>query len=174
MIEDNVRRAIEANQGAAIIFAGSASDEPHVRRIVKALQTHTIPYDTRICSAHKQPEKLLQMLGEYEQVSGGRVYVAVAGGTDALSGMLSWHATHPVISCPPDWPNMSVLGNPPGSSNAVIPHPTNLARFVAQMYAGLNGQIAATLALNKSKKVDALSEADTEWSGGEYFRGGDK
>ena len=61
--------------------------------------------------------------------------IAVAGGTDALSGTLSFHSLHPVVSCPPDPPNESCLRNPPGSSNATVYSPRNAARFVAQLFA---------------------------------------
>ena len=113
--------------GCAVIVAGSDSDKSHIEKLAAALKTYEIPYDVRICSAHKSPGRLLEILAEYRGLP--LVWVAVAGGTDALSGTLAFHADQPVVSCPPDGPNTSCLTNPPGSSNATILKPQNVARF---------------------------------------------
>jgi phosphoribosylcarboxyaminoimidazole (NCAIR) mutase len=89
-------------------------------------------------------------------------YIAVAGGTDALSGTLSFHALAPVISCPPDPPNPSCLANPPGSSNAVIYDPRNAGRFVAQVFAAHNPQIAERLKRSRDEKIRTLEASDRE------------
>merc|ERR1719247_2263400 len=56
-------------------------------------------------------------------------------GTDALSGTASYLSKFPVVSCPPDGMNNTCLTNPPGSSNAFIVKPSNIAKFAAQMFA---------------------------------------
>jgi phosphoribosylcarboxyaminoimidazole (NCAIR) mutase len=116
----------------------------------------------RICSAHKEPERLMGILREYEGLGPPIAYIAVAGGTDALSGTLSFHALAPVISCPPDPPNPSCLSNPPGSSNAVIYDPRNAGRFVAQLFAAHNPQIAERLRRSRDEKIRALEASDRE------------
>ena len=110
-----------SDKGGAVIFAGSDSDAPHIDKLVKSLKDYNIPVQVRICSAHKEPERLIRLLMQYQNmVDAPLVYIAVAGGADALSGILSFHANGPVISSPPDAtpdkPNMSCLANPPGSS----------------------------------------------------------
>ena len=104
----------------------------------------------------------MALLREYEGLGGAIAYIAVAGGTDALSGTLSFHALAPVISCPPDAPNPSCLGNPPGSSNAVIYDPRNAGRFVAQLFAPYNPEIAERLKASRDQKVRALEASDRE------------
>lgn len=134
MISAKFKSKVEEGLGGVVIMAGSDSDEPHIEKIVKSLEGYSIPYEVRICSAHKQPDELYEMIREYNDIFKPLAIVAVAGGTDALSGTVSYHSMHPVISCPPDAPNNSCLTNPPGSSNAYIARPENVGRFVAQMF----------------------------------------
>jgi 5-(carboxyamino)imidazole ribonucleotide mutase len=148
--------------GCAVIFAGSASDRPHVEKIERSLDEFGVPHEVRICSAHKEPERLMGILREYEGLGAPIAYIAVAGGTDALSGTLSFHALAPVISCPPDPPNPSCLSNPPGSSKAVIYDPRNAGRFVAQLFAAHNPQIAERLRRSRDEKIRALEASDRE------------
>ena len=144
------------------IVMGSDSDLEVMRQAAVALEEFGIPHEVRICSAHKEPERLMGILREYEGLGGPIAYIAVAGGTDALSGTLSFHALAPVISCPPDPPNPSCLANPPGSSNAVIYDPRNEARFVAQLFAAHNPQVAERLRRSRDEKVRALEASDRE------------
>jgi 5-(carboxyamino)imidazole ribonucleotide mutase len=154
--------AAAGRRGCAVIFAGSDSDRGHVEKIVQSLEGFGIPHEVRICSAHKEPERLMSLLREYERLGGAVAYIAVAGGTDALSGTLSFHALAPVISCPPDAPNPSCLSNPPGSSNAVIYDPRNVGRFVAQLFAAFNPELAGRLKRSREEKVKALESSDRE------------
>ena len=120
LIDENFVRVVKANQGAAVIFAGSESDEEHICKIIEVLERYRIAHDLRICSAHKQPLELHALLTKYQELPGALVIIAVAGATDALSGVVSFHSLHPVISCPPDAPNQSSLSNPSGSSNLYL------------------------------------------------------
>ena len=145
-----------------MVVAGSDSDKSHVEKLVSALKMYEIPYETRICSAHKSPERLLEMIAEYE-AQGSLVWVAVAGGTDALSGTLAFHADQPVVSCPPDGLNQSCLTNPPGSSNATILSPKNAARFIAQVYSAVNPRLKDLLAGSRAEKIRHLEAKDDEF-----------
>ncbi len=167
MIDGMFKHIMEGGTGCAVILAGSDSDDKpkgdkpsHIEQIAKSLESFEIPYEVRICSAHKQPDKLMEMIKEYDIVGGSITYIAVAGGTDALSGTLSYHALGPVISSPPDAPNESCLRNPPGSSNAYIPNPKNVGRFIAQMYAGVNPKFRRALATSNINKINSLDQAD--------------
>ncbi|MEA2003706.1 MAG: AIR carboxylase family protein, partial [archaeon] len=87
--------------------------------------------------------------------------IAVAGGTDALSGIASFHSSNPVISCPPDKEEYeSCLKNPPGSSNALILRPANAARFTAQYFSFINKDIRKSFEKSKLSKISSLKEAD--------------
>ena len=160
MIDARFKKIVRSNTGCAVILAGSDSNRPHIEKVVKALKRYAIPHRVHICSAHKQPGRLMEIIKAYNALSGSVVFVAIAGDTDALSGTVSWHAMGPVISCPPDAPNESCLTNPIGSSNAVIEHPENAARFIAQIYAGVNPKFRERLEKEMAKKLASLRKAD--------------
>merc|ERR1712007_372429 len=88
--------------------------------------------------------------------------VGCAGGTDALSGTASYLSKHPVISCPPDGMNNSCLTNPPGSSNAFIVKPANVAKFAAQIFSHDCPQILAALESSTREKIAQLQGADAD------------
>jgi len=162
-------------KGLAVILAGSDSDKEHIAKITSELEKFGIPYDVRIASAHKQPEKVVAIVRRYDQINiPSLVYIAVAGMTDALSGMASYHSVRPVISCPPDsTPNPTCLTNPPGSSNATIYNPKNTARFIAQMFSYAHYEYADAIRKQNNSKETALEEADKNSRADmEIFEGG--
>jgi phosphoribosylaminoimidazole carboxylase PurE protein len=163
MSQPEFTEALHRKTGCALIIAGSDSDRSHIEKIVSALKTYEIPYQVRICSAHKSPERLKELIDEYEGQGGALVYVAVAGGTDALSGTLAFHANQPVISCPPDGLNHSCLTNPPGSSNATILSPKNVGRFIAQVFSSANPTLRKILERNRVEKIEQLEKKDAEF-----------
>merc|ERR1712036_91155 len=117
-----------------IIAAGSDSDMPHLETLKKEVQKFKIEAEIRICSAHKQPHRLQSVIDEYNKSTRPVMMVGCAGGTDALSGTASYLSKFPVVSCPPDGMNNTCLANPPGSSNAYIMKPSNIAKFAAQSF----------------------------------------
>lgn len=162
MAFDSIEDAIASCKGAAVILAGSPSDRDHARTISEKLREYSIPHTAHVASAHKQPERLLEVVKHYDAIQpGSYVIVAVAGGTDALSGTTGWHAMAPTISCPPEYTkdrtiNHSCLSNPPGSSNAFIFRPANAARFIAQLYANINPEIRERLQQSIADKTNSL------------------
>merc|ERR1712187_154103 len=115
-----------------------------------------------ICSAHKQPGRLETLIAEYSKSTGPVMMVGCAGGTDALSGTASYSAKFPVVSCPPDGMNQTCLTNPPGSSNAFIVKPANIAKFAAQLFARCDDGVAEVLNANIGEKIKKLEKADQE------------
>jgi phosphoribosylaminoimidazole carboxylase PurE protein len=80
---------------------GSKGDLGHSDRIAAVLREFGVDVDRRIASAHKVPRKLLDVIAEYDSRDEPLVYVAVAGRSNALSGVLDWATLRPVITCPP-------------------------------------------------------------------------
>merc|ERR1712176_1714477 len=119
-----------------------------------------IESEIRICSAHKQPGRLQTWVAEYGKAQRPVMMVGCTGGTDALSGTASYLANFPVVSCPPDGMNKSCLTNPPGSSNAYIMRPANVAKFAAQMFSRSNEKVAESLDANIKEKITKLEAAD--------------
>merc|ERR1719359_1091036 len=91
--------------------------------------------------------------------------VGCAGGTDALSGTASYLSKFPVVSCPPDGMNNTCLTNPPGSSNAYIMKPSNIAKFAAQYFAHADNTVAAALEASIAEKIEKLEHADAKLGG---------
>lgn len=86
-------------KGKAIILMGSEKDLDFCREIAKFLKILKVEYEFRVASAHKIPEKVLEILSEYEKEQ--VVYITVAGRSNALSAFVDAHTTKPVIACPP-------------------------------------------------------------------------
>merc|ERR1711966_409752 len=145
-------------------MAGSDSDMPHPETLQKELAKFKIPSQIRICSAHKQPSALEAVLKYYDKSVEQMMIVGCAGGTDALSGTASYLSRHPVVSCPPDGMNNTCLTNPPGSSNAFILKPANVAKFAAQLFANSCPSVAGSLAASIAEKVEKLEKADAKVS----------
>jgi phosphoribosylaminoimidazole carboxylase PurE protein len=81
------------------ILMGSDSDLPTMQEAVKLLQDFGIPFEVRICSAHRTPDRLTRYAREAES-RGLRVLIAGAGGAAHLAGVLAAHLTLPVIGVP--------------------------------------------------------------------------
>merc|ERR1711972_324673 len=158
----NLQRAGVIKGGFAAIAAGSDSDMPHLETLKKELAKFKIPSQIRICSAHKQPGRLEALIGEFNKSTEPIMMVGCAGGTDALSGTASYLAKFPVVSCPPDGMNQTCLTNPPGSSNAFIVKPANVAKFAAQLFAHADKEVAAALDASIAEKITKLEQADAQ------------
>jgi len=147
--------------GVAVIMAGSDSDMPHIDKINGELEKYGVGVQVRICSAHKQGGKCENIVQSYNDSVEPVVIIAVAGGTDALSGVASFHSIHPVISCPPNPAEYeSCLKNPPGSSNSTILKPANAARHVAMIIGNYNPAVREYILSKNAEKVAKLEKAD--------------
>ena len=86
-------------KGKAVIIMGSERDMDFCREIAKTLKALSVDYEFRVASAHKTPQKVLEILKEFEAEK--VVYVTVAGRSNALSAFVDANTTKPVIACPP-------------------------------------------------------------------------
>ncbi len=146
-----------------VIISGSDSDLPHIKKIQDELSQYEIESNIRICSAHKQPVVCENIIQELNESSVPTVIVSIAGATDALSGVLSFHSVHPVISCPPDKTNhFSCVDNPPGSSNSLILRPANVAKHIAQILCLVNAGFKEIIIKKSEQKISKLIKADKE------------
>lgn len=78
------------------ILAGSASDAAIVDKAAAVLKEHGISYETRIISAHREPD----ILDDYLKKSDCKVFIAVAGLSAALPGVIASKTNRPVIGVP--------------------------------------------------------------------------
>ncbi len=82
-----------------IILMGSERDLDFCRDIAKTLKALDVGYVFRVASAHKTPQKVLEILKEFDEEKA--VYVTVAGRSNALSAFVDANTSKPVIACPP-------------------------------------------------------------------------
>jgi phosphoribosylaminoimidazole-succinocarboxamide synthase len=152
--------------GLAVIMAGSDSDGDHINAIKQELDKYGISSVSRICSAHKQGAMCTDIVCQYNKSVEPIMIIAVAGGTDALSGLASFHSVWPVVSCPPKKEEYeSCIANPPGSSNALVLRPGNVAKFAAQYFGYSNVALQKQILSDNNKKIASLIEADQKMSG---------
>ena len=78
------------------ILAGSESDKFVYEKAEKVLKENNIPYELKILSAHRDPEKL----DNYLKTCQSLVYIAVAGLSAALPGVVASKTEKPVIGVP--------------------------------------------------------------------------
>ncbi len=82
-----------------VIIMGSEKDRPFIQPMLRKLNELGLEHHVYVASAHKQPEKVLEILTRYEKEP-DVVYITVAGRSNALSGMVDANTRHPVIACP--------------------------------------------------------------------------
>lgn len=122
-----------------VIILGSPGDRPLGRRIVQALEDLGIPWRMHVASAHKTPRHLLDLLERYETGFRLRVYITVAGRSNALSGLVDAQVSAPVIACPPYSEKfaggdlLSSLRMPSGVAPAVVVEPESAALLAAKI-----------------------------------------
>jgi len=78
------------------IIAGSVSDKEVYEKAEKVLKENNIQYDLQIISAHRNPEKLDEYISSCESL----IYIAVAGLSAALPGVIASKTDKPVIGVP--------------------------------------------------------------------------
>ncbi|HLF91168.1 MAG TPA: AIR carboxylase family protein [Anaerolineales bacterium] len=150
----------------AITLFGSPSDKDHVSKIVAALDQFGIENALHIASAHKTPRQLLDLLDQYEADPRPKVYITVAGRSNALSGMVDAAVTAPVIACPPTGSNFggadiySSLRMPSGVSPLVVLEPENAALAAAKIFGLVAPEIAAEVRAYQESYQKRLEEAD--------------
>ncbi|HEX8681694.1 MAG TPA: AIR carboxylase family protein [Ardenticatenaceae bacterium] len=142
-----------------IILMGSPADRPFVEKITAALDRFELPYVTHVASAHKVPRQLLELVDRYEAEGGPRVYITVAGRSNALSGFVDAQVTAPVIACPPYSDSFggadiwSSLRMPSGVAPAVVLEPANAALLAAKILR-LEEQVAAAQQAARERLLD--------------------
>ena len=82
---------------------GSDSDYPFIENGIALLRQFGIPLEIEISSAHRTPERTLQLVRDFE-ANGIGVIIAAAGGAAHLPGVVASHTLIPVLGVPIDSP----------------------------------------------------------------------
>lgn len=125
--------------GLAVIIMGSRSDLEHANKVVSALAVLGVRSELRVGSAHKSPEHVMALIREYEARPEPKVYLTIAGRSNALSGLVDAMVTAPVIACPVYSDHFagadvfSSLRMPSGVAPALVLDPAGAALLAAKV-----------------------------------------
>ncbi|KAK4537754.1 hypothetical protein CDCA_CDCA14G3779 [Cyanidium caldarium] len=156
------------------ILMGSKADRDHCERIARACRTLGLHPELRVASAHKVPSRLMDVISAYEADPRPKVYLSVAGRSNALSGMLDCAVSSPVIACPPPSESFggadifSSLRMPGGVSPMVVLDPANAALAAAKIFAVYDERVRQRVAALQKSNRDRLYVDDAELNTKEY------
>ncbi len=90
----------EANTAPQVgVIMGSRSDWPTMQAAAEILEQFKIPFESRVVSAHRTPQWMVQYASEAE-ARGLQVIIAGAGGAAHLPGMVAASTLLPVLGVP--------------------------------------------------------------------------
>jgi len=122
-----------------VILMGSKADLAQAQKVAETAVMLGLDVEQRIGSAHKTAGHVLAMLQAYEADPRAKVYVTIAGRSNALSGFTDGLVSAPVIACPPYSEAFggadiySSLRMPSGIAPAVVLEPANAALLAAKI-----------------------------------------
>lgn len=149
-----------------VILMGSKADEAHCSKIAEAARDLGVEVVTRIGSAHKTPDHVSNLLRTYEADPRPKVYITVAGRSNALSGFTDGSVTAPVIACPPPSDSFgggdiySSLRMPSGIAPAVVLEPANAALLAAKILGLSDVKVKAKVVEYQKRQADKIIADD--------------
>jgi len=149
-----------------VILMGSKADMEHCKKIADACLQFGIETVMRVGSAHKTADHALAILRTYEADSRPKVYITVAGRSNALSGFTDGFVSAPVIACPPPSEAFggadvySSLRMPSGIAPAVVLEPVNAALLAAKIFGLLDEAVREQVRLSQKRAADKVIEDD--------------
>ena len=78
------------------VISGSASDETITDKVKKVLEENKVLYNAQIISAHRDPDRL----DAFIKNSDAKIFIAIAGLSAALPGVIASKTNKPVIGVP--------------------------------------------------------------------------
>jgi len=151
-------------ENKVVILMGSERDFEFCREIAGYLKVLGLDYEFRVASAHKTPEKVLEVLRDYEEER--IVYITVAGRSNALSAFVDANTTKPVIACPPYSEKFggagiySSLRVPSGIGSLVTIEPEGAAIAAAKIFAVEDKELAKRVREYQLAKKREIEKAD--------------
>jgi 5-(carboxyamino)imidazole ribonucleotide mutase len=150
------------------IVMGSTSDWPTMRYATEILEELGVPYETRVVSAHRTPQRLYRYAQDAAD-RGLQVIIAGAGGAAHLPGMMASMTLLPVIAVPVN--SRALNGLDSLLSIAQMPRGVavatqaigeggafNAGLMAVQMLALGNDELQQKLALWRRKMTDDVTE----------------
>ena len=156
-----------SGQARVAVVMGSQSDWTILRHTADMLMTLKIAYESRILSAHRTPDRMVQF-ARTAQGRGLQIIIAGAGGAAHLPGMLAGITLLPVLGVPMFSSALqgvdSLLsivqmpaGVPVGTLAIGKPGAINAALFAAAILGLSDPEIAGNLAIWRQHQTDQIS-----------------
>lgn len=151
-----------------VILMGSKSDLEHCQKIAAACRELGLETALRVGSAHKTAEHALNLLREYEADPRPKVFITVAGRSNALSGFTDGFVSAPVIACPPPSETFggadvfSSLRMPAGVAAALVLEPVNAALLAAKIFGVENAEARQAVLRFQKNQAEKVLRADQE------------
>ncbi len=148
------------------IILGSDSDAPVMAHACSALDELGVPYEMKVASAHRSPDRTRQVVTEADR-DGARVFIAGAGMAAHLPGVVASLTTRAVIGVPLAGSPLqgldallAVVQMPPGVpvATVAIGGARNAAILAAQMLAIEDSALAERLKNMRSAMASAIAE----------------
>jgi 5-(carboxyamino)imidazole ribonucleotide mutase len=148
------------------IILGSASDKLIFDKCKTILDEFGVKYDVHIASAHRTPEKI----DEIVKNSDSDVFIAIAGLSAALPGMIAAKTIKPVIGIPVESKLdgldalLSIVQMPPGIPVGCvgIDRGENAVLLAIEILALQNEELKAKLKNYREKMKESVRKADLE------------
>ena len=136
------------------IILGSDSDYPYMEKGINLLKKFQIPFEIEVSSAHRTPERTIELVKEFEK-QGIQVIIAAAGGAAHLPGVIASHSLLPVLGVPI---HSQLSGLDSLYSIVQMPSGIPVAAFSIGSSGGVNSVLFAMeiLALNDNKIKEML------------------
>ena len=161
----------EAEAPRVGVVMGSRSDWETLRHATEVLTQLGIPYEARVVSAHRTPERLFRY-GREAEGRGLELLIAGAGGAAHLPGMLAAVSILPVLGVPVEShvlrgvdSLLSIVqmprGIPVGTLAIGASGAANAALLAAAILARKYPEVREALAAFRQAQTDAVSESPT-------------
>jgi len=154
------------SESLVVILMGSKGDEEHCAKIAAAAHQLGLDVEMRVGSAHKTAGHVMQLLQAYEADPRRKVYITVAGRSNALSGFTDGFVSAPVIACPPPSDAFggadiySSLRMPSGVAPAVVLEPGNAALLAAKILGLSDPEVRKAVEAYQKKQAEKVISDD--------------
>jgi 5-(carboxyamino)imidazole ribonucleotide mutase len=154
------------------IIMGSQSDWPTLRHAAETLEALSVPYETRIVSAHRTPRRLVDYAASARD-RGLKVIIAGAGGAAHLPGMTAALTPLPVFGVPIESKSLKGLdsllsivqmpgGVPVGTLAIGRAGAVNAALLAAAVLALADARVAAALDQWRARQTAEVADAPSD------------
>ncbi len=158
----NYAFAIDPHMASSVcIIMGSKSDMPVAEKAIKVLSELRVPFTVTVASAHRTPDRVKGIVKE----SDADVFIAIAGLSAALPGVVSALTRRPVIGVPVSGKVnldavLSIVQMPPGVPVAAVglDRGDNAAILAAEILALHDGALAERLRDLRRRWIEKVEE----------------